>query len=138
MSKRIFSFLGLVALMVLMSGVLTAAAPMPVTTFTLVQGLPSTMNVGDTYMVVVRVDSDQPFVFAQALPAAYYPGRGVTAAQGDHAGAGTSALLSVPFYARTSTADFADGKAPVSLSVGVRYGGGYNVVQRYDFFVTVP
>ncbi len=138
MSKRIFSFIGLVALMVLMTGILSAAAPAPTATFTLVQGLPSTMNVGETYTVIVQVDSVQPFIFAQALPATYFPGRGVVAAQGDHAGQGTSALLRVPFYAKTSTAGFPGGTVPVSVSVGVRYGGGTIDVQQYDFTVQVP
>lgn len=137
MTKRILSFLGLVVLMVLMTGVLTAATPVPVTTFKLVQGLPEVMNVGDTATVVVRVESDQPFIFAQALPSQFFPGRGVVAAQGDHAGQGTSATLSVTFYAKTSTANLG-GVAPVSVVVGVRYAGGYVVVQRYDFAVQVP
>jgi hypothetical protein len=137
MIKRIPSFLGLVALMVLMTGVLTAATPVPVTTFKLVQGLPEVMNVGDTATVVVRVESDQPFIFAQALPSQFFPGRGVVAAQGDHAGQGTSATLSVTFYAKTSTANLG-GVAPVSVVVGVRYAGGYVAVQRYDFAVQVP
>lgn len=137
MSKRFFSFIGLVALMVLMTGVLSAAAPMPVTTLTLVQGLPAVMNVGDTATVIIKVESDQPFIFAQALPAEFFPGRGVVAAQGDHVGQGTTATLSVPFHAKTSTADFG-GAVPLSVSVGVRYGGGYIVVQQYNFTVQVP
>ena len=68
MTKRLFSLIGLVALMVLLTGVLTAAAPVPVTTFKLVQGLPSKMNVGDTYTVIVQVTSDQQFTSAQAMP----------------------------------------------------------------------
>ena len=140
MTKRIFSIIGLVALMVLLTGVLTAAAPVPVTTFTLVQGLPETMNVGDTATVIVRVDSDQPFIFAQALPAMYFPGRGVVGAKGDHVGQGTSATLEVTFTAKDPTNDFANavGYAPVSVTVGVRYQGGYVAVQRYNFVVTVP
>jgi hypothetical protein len=137
MTKRTLSFLGLAALMVLMTGVLTAAAPVPVTTFTLVHGLPEVMNVGDTATVIVQVQSDQPFIFAQALPAQFFPGRGVVAAQGDHVGSGTSATLSVSFYAKTSTTGLG-GVAPVSVVVGVRYAGGYVAVQRYDFIVQVP
>jgi hypothetical protein len=137
MPKRIFSFLGLVALMVLMTGVLTAATSAPVPTFTLVQGLPTVMNVGDTATVVVRVESEQEFIFAQALPAQFFPGRGVVAAQGDHVGRGTTATLSVPFYAKTSTAGLG-GVVPVSVVVGVRYAGGYVAVQRFDFTVQVP
>ena len=138
MSKRIFSLLGLVALMVLLTGVLTAAAPVPVTTITLVgDGLPAVMNVGDTSVVVVQVDSDQQFIFAQALPSEYIPGRAVVASQGDHVGQGTTATLSVPFYAKTSTDKFG-GQVLVHVTVGVRYSGGYVAVQRYDFLVQVP
>ena len=138
MSKRIFSLVGVMALMVLMTGFLTAAAPVPVTTITLVQGLPSVMQVGETYNVVVQVESDQPFIYAQALPAAYYPGRGVVAAQGDHVGQGTNVTLVIPFYAKGSTAGFAGGVAPVSVSAGARYQGGYLVFQRFEFTVQVP
>lgn len=145
MSKRILAFIGLMALMVLLTGVLTAAAPVPVTTITLVQGLPAVMNVGDTATVKVQVESDQPFIFAQALPAAYFPGRGVVAAQGDHVGQNTQAMLEITFTAKDSTADFPGtptspngGVAPVSVTVGVRYAGGYVAVQRYDFNVQVP
>ena len=138
MSKRIFTVIGLMALMVLMTGLLSAAAPVPVTTFTLVQGLPPVMQVGETYNVVVQVESDQPFTFAQALPSAYYPGRGVVAAQGDHAGQGTSATLVIPFYAKNSTAGFPDGTVPVSVTAGARYAGGYLAFQRFDFTVQVP
>ena len=139
MSKRIFSLMGLVALMVLMTGVLTAAAPTPVTTFTLVQGLPSVMNIGDTYTVIVEVVSDQPFLSASALPDTYYPGRGVVAVQGgDRAGQGTSATLQVTFKAKSTITKAEDGISPVSVVVGVRYAGGYVAVQRYDFAVQVP
>jgi hypothetical protein len=138
MLKRTFSFLGIVALMALMTGLLTAAAP--VTTIELVQGLPSTMNLGDTATVIVKVTSDTPFLYAQALPSMFFPGRGVVAAAGDHVGMDTTANLEVTFTAKNSTDDFANapGYAPVSVVVGVRYAGGYVVSQRFDFVVTVP
>ena len=137
--KKIFSYLSLTFLLVLTTGLLTAAAPVPNVTFDLVQGLPLTMNVGETSTVIVKVTSDTPFLFAQALPSMFYPGRGVVAAAGDHVGAGTTALLEVPFTAKNSTDAFANapGYAPVSVVVGVRYPGGYVVSQRYDFVVTV-
>jgi hypothetical protein len=145
MFKRIFSFISLMALMVLMTGALTAAAPVPVTTFTLVQGLPPVMNVGDTATVIIQVESDQQFIFAQALPAAYFPGRGVVAAQGDHVGQDNFARLEVIFNAKSSTANFpgtanclSDKVAPVSVTVGVRYPGGYVDVRRFEFCVHVP
>ncbi len=77
--KRFFS--GLLLAFITVS-LLTAAAPVPTTTFTLVQGLPSTMNVGDVYTVVVQVDSDQDFISATALPSFQYAGKGVVAVQG--------------------------------------------------------
>ena len=139
MSKRIFSLIGLVALMVLLTGVLTAAAPVPVTTFTLVDGLPSVMNVGETYTVVVQVASDQQFTSAQAMPDFQFAGKGVVAVQGgDRVGQNTNATLQVTFTAKGPTAKMPGGVVPVSVIVGVRYSGGYVAVQQYDFIVQVP
>jgi len=139
MSKRILSLIGLVALMMLLTGVLTAAAPVPVTKFKLVDGLPSMMNVGETYTVEVRVSSDQQFISAQALPDFQFAGKGVVAVQGgDRVGQGDSATLYVTFKAKGSTAKMPGGVVPVSVVVGVRYGGGYIAVQQYDFTVQVP
>ena len=138
--KRIFPYICLVAVMVLTVSVTTAAAPVPVTTFKLVQGLPSTMNVGETQTVVIQVGSDVEFISVQALPSFMFPGKGVVAVQGgEHAGRGTSATLEVTFKAKSSTANFPGGGfAPVHVVVGVRYGGGYVAVQDYLFNVTVP
>ena len=131
--------ISLVALSTLLIGMLTAAAPLPATTFTLVQGLPATMNVGEIYTVIVHVESDQEFLSAQALPSFQFPGKGVVALQGgDRAGRGTSATLEVTFQARSSTARMPGGVAPVYVVVGVRYPGGYVAVQEYVFNVTVP
>ena len=139
MTKRIFSFLGLVALMVLMTGLLTAAAPVPVTTITLEQGLPAFMNVGETYTVIVHVTSDQKFTSAQAMPDFQYAGKGVVAVQGgDRSGQNTDATLEVTFKAKSSTTKMPGGFVPVSVVVGVRYGGGNVVVDQFDFNVTVP
>lgn len=134
--KRLFSVL---VISVLIMGLFTAAAPLPNTTFTLVQGLPETMNVGETYTVIVQVDSDQEFISAQALPSFQYPGKGVVAVQGgSRTGSSTSATLEITFMAKSSTARMENGVAPVHFVVGVRYGGGYVVVQRYSFDVAVP
>jgi hypothetical protein len=139
MSKRIISIIGLLALIALMTSVLTAAAPLPNTTFTLLQGLPSTMSVGDTGTVIVHVDSDQEFISIQALPSFQFPGKGVVAVQGgDRAGRGTSATLEITFKAKGSTAAMPGGVAPVYAVLGVRYGGGYVAVQQYIFNVAVP
>jgi hypothetical protein len=136
MFKRVISMIGLLALL---TGLLTAAAPLPLTTFTLVQGLPATMNVGDTHTVIVQVESDQQFISATALPSFQFPGKGVVAVQGgDRAGSGTSATLEVTFKAKGPTTKMPNGIAPVSVVVGVRYAGGYVAVREYVFNVTVP
>ena len=134
--KKIFS---LFALSILIVSLLTAASPIPNTTFTRLQGLPETMNVGETYSVIVQVESDQPFLFAQALPSFQYVGKGVVAVQGgDHAGGGTSATLEVTFRAKSPTTQMPNGVAPVYVVVGVRYPGGYVATQEYLFYVSVP
>ena len=134
--KRLFSAL---TLSILIVSLLTAASPTPDTTFTLVEGLPETMNVGDTYTVIVQVESDQEFLSAQALPSFQYPGKGVVAVQGgDRTGRGTAATLEVTFQAKSPTARMQDGVAPVHIVVGVRYPGGYVAVQEYLFDVRVP
>ncbi|GEM_PF-781723 len=153
MAKRIVSMIGLLILSALLTGALTAAAPGPVpnVTFTLVSGLPSTMNVGDTATVVVQVDSDQEFLFAQMLPAFYFPGRGLMAENmgGDRVQNSTSATLKITFVAKGTTADFPNegacptgGVAPVAFVAGVRYAGGAVVSQRFPatgyYCVTVP
>ena len=134
--KRFFSIL---VVSILMASLLTAATPVPNTTFMLVQGLPATMNVGETYTVIVKVNSDQQFISAQALPSFQYPGKGVVALQGgSRVGSGTSATLAVTFQAKSATARMEGGVAPVHVVVGVRYAGGYVAVQDYLFHVSVP
>jgi hypothetical protein len=134
--KRFFTVL---ALAIFMVSILTAASPVPNTTFRLVQGLPDTMNVGEVYTVVIEVTSDQEFISVTALPSFQYAGKGVVAVQGgDRAGRGTSALVELTFKAKSSTARMTDGLAPVFVVVGVRYGGGYVATQQYQFNVAVP
>jgi hypothetical protein len=125
-------------LAILMVSLLTGASTPPQTTFELVQGLPLTMTVGETQSVIVHVESDQEFLSIQALPSFQFPGKGVAALQGgDRSGRGTSATLELTFQAKSSTAEFPEGVAPVHVVVGVRYGGGLVVVQDYLFNVVV-
>lgn len=138
MSKRIFSLIGLVALMVLLTGVLTAAAPVPNTSITFVNQLPSVMHVGETYTVEVQVTSDQTFTSAQAMPDFQYAGKGVVAVQGGaREGRNTNATLFVTFKAKSVTAKMPGGVVPVSVIVGVRYGGGYVYVDQSTINVQV-
>ena len=134
--KRLFSVFVMALLTV---SLLTAAAPTPNVTFHLVQGLPSVMQVGEEYTVIVQVDSDQEFQSVQARPSFFYPGKGVVALQGgDRVGSGTSATLELTFQAKSPTARMTDGVAPVHVFVGARYGGGYVAVEQFTFYVQVP
>jgi hypothetical protein len=120
--KKLLSYVGLALMMVLMTGVLTAAAPAPNVNFELVSGLPETMNIGETYTVVVNVTSDVPFNAVQAMPDPQYPGKGVVPVKGgDHAGSGTSATVEVTFMAKTDTSKMPDGMDVMAVVVGVRY-----------------
>jgi hypothetical protein len=137
--KKLFSYVGLALMMVLMTGLLSAAAPVPNVTFNLVQGLPATMNVGDTYTVIVAVTSDVPFNAVQAMPDPHYPGKGVVPVKGgDHVGSGTFATVEVAFTAKTDTSKMPNGKDVMAVVVGVRYKGGVVVGQVYPFEVSVP
>ena len=137
--KKLFYYVGLALMMVLMTGVLTAATPAPNVTFELVSGLPATMNVGDTYTVVVNVTSDVPFNAVQAMPDPQYPGKGVVPVKGgDHAGAGTFATVEVTFTAKTDTSKMPDGLDVMAVVVGVRYQGGVVVGEVFPFEVSVP
>ncbi|HEY5731401.1 MAG TPA: hypothetical protein VIS72_15225 [Anaerolineales bacterium] len=140
MNKQ-FLYIGLALTMVLMTGVLTAAVPssdVPVVTFTLEQGLPDIMKIGESYTVVVRVDSTVPFNVAQAMPDLQYPGKGVVHVKGgDHAGSGTSATVEVTFMAKTDTSKLPNGEDLVAVVVGARFKGGVVFGERFEFAVTV-
>lgn len=139
--KKTFSFVGLALMMVLITGVLTAAAPTPNVTFELVQGLPTTMNVGETYTAIVKVTSDTEFNWVAARPSFQYPGKGVVAGQGnggERTGAGTEALLSVEYTAKSDTSKMPNGETIVYLVVGARFKNGYVASQQYDFNIAVP
>lgn len=145
-------FLSMFALSILILSSLTAAAPVPSPTFTLLgpeellilndpQAPPPTitMNVGETLTVSVEVTSEQPFLFAQALPSFQFVGKGVVAVRGgDHVGRGTSATLEITYEAKSPTSRMPNGVAPVHFVAGVRYPGGYVAVQDYLFNVIVP
>jgi hypothetical protein len=130
--------LALLGTLVLVSTAAAVRNPRSPATFTLVQGLPATMQVGQSYTVTVEVTATERFKLAMALPDDQFPGKGVVARGGDRAGAGTSATLDITFTAKSSTAALPGGKDQVAVVAGVRYPGGQTVSQRFDFSVTVP
>ncbi len=149
MVKKIASLLGLLVLSAMLTGALTAAAPMavvPNVTFTMVSAPPATMHVGDTAAVVVSINSSQDMLSAQMLPTFHFPGRGVMATNmgGDRSMGGTTADLTITLVAKNPTAGLAaegvvcdNGEpssgnvAPVAFVAGVRYPGGVVVSQRF-------
>ncbi len=149
MLKRTISLLGVVVLLALLTGVLTAAAPMqaaPNVTFTVVSAPSTVMHVGDQTTFSVEVQSSQEMLSAQMLPTFHFPGRGVMATNmgGDRTMGGTTATLTITLVAKNSTAGLpaegvvcengvpsTGGVAPVAFMAGVRYPGGLVVSQRF-------
>lgn len=145
-ASRILVFL------VLLSSLLLIAAgpnpPQPNVTIELVNGLPDTMNVGESYKVEIRVTSDTPFISAIAMPDMFYPGRYVVAHGPDRSGTNTEATLVIPFTAKSSTEglpalDLTDlnvpeNNVPVYVAVGVRFKQGFVESQIFNFIVEVP
>ena len=127
----------LIALSIVLAASLSAAT-VPTPKFKLVSDLPSVMQVGDSYTVVIEVVSKEPFIWAMALPDLQFPGKGVVARGGDHVNRGTTATLEVTFTAKSSTAGMPGGVDQVAVVAGVRYTNGYVVGQQFDFEVAVP
>ena len=133
----VFAFLA-VALALATIAAAPTPPPTPNVTFTVLTPLPTTMTVGQSYDFVVQVTSDTEFLSATAMPDMYYPGRYVVASGTSRTGAGTTAILTVTFTAKASTAGLPGGVAPVAVVVGPRFKGGVAVPQRFDFNVSVP
>lgn len=144
--KRIKYILLCVSLLAFLTVAAAPVPPQPNVTFTLIQGLPEVMVLGQTYYVEVSVTSDIPFNYAAAMPDLFYPGRFVVAHGPARSGSGTEATLSLPFTAKGSTIGLqamsdlgvpAD-HAPVTVAVGARYKQGVVVAEFYTFNVKVP
>ncbi len=110
----------------------------PNVTFELLTPLPTTLNVGETFTVAVRVTSEAEYLFAMAMPAPEYPGRYVVFEGGDRSGRGASAILYLTLRGKGSTlADFPGG-VPIHFVVAARFKNGVTASQWYDFHVVVP
>ena len=142
MKKVSLVFVLVLALILTLFGVAAAPPPPPApnVTFTVLQPLPDTMTVGQTYAFIIEVTSDTPVTSVTAMPTYFFPGRYVTAVKGnDRAGAGTSAILTITFQAKdpSSEGNAGGAPAPVSIIVGARFKGGVVVPQQYDYYITV-
>jgi hypothetical protein len=136
--KKIISIINVALLLFLLARPASSAVAAPTATFTLLTPMPTTLRVGESYTVQIRVDSATPFNSAAAMADLQYPGKGVVVRGGDHAPGGTTAIVNVTLIGKSSTADkFPDGKAPGAILVGARYGGGMVASQSFSFNIAV-
>ena len=137
--KRIISILSILAICLLLTAVVLPAQANSAT-ITLLNppaGGELHLAVGESYTFDIAVDSDTQFVQAIALVDQYFPGRGVRD-QGAQVVVGqTSTVLHMTVTGVSATARLANGVYPITLIVGVRYGGGQVVYQAYPINVTV-
>ena len=138
--KRILFVLAIVLALVLANVPAFPAKAAPVATITLLNPPPSDLlelAVGESYTFDILITSEEPFVFAMALPSAYYPGRGVFWHESDRESQSTSALLHLDDNRQETDRQpagcvrlararnvLAEGAAPVMIAAGVRYKGG--------------
>ena len=139
----------LVALGVAWSPTPALAAETPTVTFTLLTELPTSLAVGETATIEVRVESSEPFLMAIALSDAYYPGRGVRFDGSAASPQATSVDLSLTITGTASTADlpavqdwpgeedWPAGVAPLAVRVGARFPGGVVIGETFLFSVAV-
>jgi hypothetical protein len=147
--KRLTSVSTLV-LAVLLIGAASSAGAAEAPTFTLLNDLPATLAIGESYTIDLLVTSQDPFIYAQAMLNQYYPGRGIRVDGPDHAGRGTLAVLHITITGKNSTAellavndwpeteDWPAGVVPLSIVAGCRYPGGEVFSQQFSFAVAVP
>lgn len=96
------------------------------------------LDIGETRIFRVRVESDQTFINALMLSDEQFPGKGIRLSGADIATRAAEAELSLAATGKSSTADLPGGVAPVSFVVGVRYPGRLVQSQRVSFLVSVP
>jgi hypothetical protein len=109
------------------------------------------LEVGDSYTLDIEITSDETFILAMVATEGYYPRRFVSWRGGDRAHRAMSATLHLTIEGGDSTADLAEvydwpepgdywpaGRAPVSITAGVRFKGGVVIAERFSFGVVVP
>lgn len=136
--------------LVLLASIAGPATASPGVTIRLLNRLPPTLALDESYTIDILVRSEEPFRLAMAMVDAYYPGRGVYSAGPDHASWTTEAVLHQTLTGKRSTADlpavtdwpatedWPAGVAPLALVVGVRQADGTVVSEQFVWAVTVP
>jgi hypothetical protein len=108
------------------------------------------LGVGETRTFEIAVDSSEQFIFAAAMPDAYYPGRGVSFHGRDQVTRDNYALVYLTVTGKGSTAGFEAvcdwpypevcteaGQAPLSIVAGMRFKGGVTVGEVFPLSVIV-
>lgn len=96
------------------------------------------IHVGEAYTLRWHVDYPDGFRSATALVDQQYPGRGISFSGADRSGAAASADLSLTMTGKEPTGSLAEGYAPISPTVVVRFGGGAQpYYQTFDLKVYV-
>ena len=133
-SRRLLSiaFISVILLSVFPSTVAAGNPP----TVTLLNPLPAELAVGETYMLDIRVESDQPFTLTTAQIAPQFPAY-VHGNGGDRAQQASTAVLHVPLIGVRPTAKLPGGADAIRLVVATRYGGGLVIVNEFNFSVVV-
>ncbi len=152
--KRFFlAFVTILLVAPLLVTPVSAAKSYPTVHITLLNPVPEgfELGVGQTYTFRIFITSDQPFLWATALPDAFYPGRGVYWHDNDRSGQANTAELQMTVKGKSSTAGlptvcdwptagtcWAEGTAPLAIAVGVRFKGGQVAAETFAFAIKVP
>jgi hypothetical protein len=94
------------------------------------------ISVGETYTLNWHVESVSTFSSAVAVFDVYYPGRVISYQSRDQVRSGNSADLSLTLTGKAPSSTLAEGYAPISPVVAVRFGG-QNVNQVFNLKVYV-
>ena len=135
--KRFISIFGVLAICLILT-VIVLPAQASSATITLLNppaGGVLNLRVGESYTFDIAVESDTQFIQAIALIDQYFPERGVRDQGADVIVRQTSGVLHMTIKGVSSTAKLPNGISPITLIVGVRYGGGQVVQQA--FFINV-
>jgi hypothetical protein len=151
--KKLLATLGVIAVAALVCVPGAHAADGPDITITVLDlpDEPLVLAVGESRTFQIEITSTEEFIFAAAMPDAYYPGRGVIFRGRDQVTKDTTARLELTVTGKGSTAGFEPvcgwyaetsecspaGLAPLAIVAGVRFPGGIAVGEAFPFWVIV-
>ena len=137
--KRFISIFGVLAVCLLLTAIVlpVQASSATITLLNPPAGGELHLAIGESYTFDIAVNSDTQFIQAIALIDQYFPERGVRDQGADVVVRQTSTVLHMTIKGVSSTAQLPNGISPITLIVGVRYGGGVVVQQAFPINVIV-